>query len=94
LSPGGPRWESLARLASAGSGARRSGAFSPIQAIQTLAEEGYIENEAADRLRAMAKLRNAVVHGDLSIDVPAEQVDGLLRQLKEIASEVMSAAAE
>lgn len=82
--------ESLARLASAYSEARRSSAFSPIQAVQTLAEEGYIENEAADRLREMANLRNAVVHGDFSVDVPAEKVEGLLRQLQAIASNVMS----
>jgi hypothetical protein len=82
--------ESLARLASANGEARGSRGFSPIQAIQTLAEEGYIENEAADRLRDMAKLRNAVVHGDFSVDVPTEQVEDLLGQLQAIASEIMS----
>jgi hypothetical protein len=82
--------ESLARLASANSEARRPRSFSPIQAIQTLAEEGYIENEAADRLREMAKLRNAVVHGDFSVDVPVEQVESLLKQLRAIASDIMS----
>jgi hypothetical protein len=82
--------ESLARLASANSGARRYESFSPIQAIQTLAEEGYVENEAADRLREMAKPRNAVVHGDFSVDVPTEQVEDLLGQLQAIASNIMS----
>jgi hypothetical protein len=86
--------ESLARLATANSDAKRSGGFSPIQAIQTLAEEGYIENEAADRLREMAKLRNAVVHGDFSVDVPKEQVEDLLSQLQAIASDIMSVAPE
>jgi uncharacterized protein YutE (UPF0331/DUF86 family) len=86
--------ESLARLASANSEGRTSRGFSPIQAIQTLAEEGYIENEAADSLRAMAKLRNAVVHGDFSVAVPAEQVEGLLGQLQAIASDIMSVSPE
>ena len=86
--------ESLARLASANSEARRSRGFSPIQAIQTLAEEGYIENVAADRLREMAKLRNAVVHGDFTADVPVEQVERLLRQLQAIASDIMSVTPE
>src|SRR5579884_310090 len=45
--------ESLARLASANSEARDSKGLPPIQAIQILAEEGYIENEAADRCREM-----------------------------------------
>ncbi len=83
--------ESLARLASANGGARETSAFSPIQAVQTLAEDGYIENEAADHLREMAKLRNAVVHGDFSVDVSAEQVEGLLGQLQAIASDIEAA---
>jgi hypothetical protein len=86
--------ESLARLASASSEARRPMGYSPIQAIQTLAEEGYIENEAADRLREMANLRNAVVHGDLSVDVPVEQVEWLLKQMQAIASDIMSVIPE
>ena len=38
----------------------------------------------------MANLRNAVVHGDLSVDVPVEQVEGLLKELQAIASDIMS----
>jgi hypothetical protein len=93
LVTGWPALESLARLASANSEGRTSRGFSPIQAIQTLAEEGYIEHEAADRPREMAKLRNAVVHGDFSVDVPAAQVEGLLGQLQAIASDIISVRA-
>jgi uncharacterized protein YutE (UPF0331/DUF86 family) len=86
--------ESLARLASAESEARSAKGLPPIQAIQTLAEEGYIENEAADRLRELIKLRHAVVHGDLSVDVSAEQIEDLLKQLQAIASDIMSVTPE
>jgi hypothetical protein len=86
--------ESLARLASANSEARSPRGFSPLQAIQTLAEEGYIENEAADRLREMANLRNAVVHGDFSVDVPVEQVEWLIKQMQAIASDIMTVTPE
>jgi uncharacterized protein YutE (UPF0331/DUF86 family) len=86
--------ESLARLASANSEARTQKGLSPIQAIQTLAEEGYIESEAADRLREMTKLRNAVVHGDFSVDVRADQANWLLSQLQEIASDITSATSK
>jgi uncharacterized protein YutE (UPF0331/DUF86 family) len=86
--------ESLARLASANSDARRSGGFSPIRPIQTLAEEGYLEHEAAERLREMAKLRNAVVHGDFSINVPTEQVENLLTQLRAILSDITTVTPE
>lgn len=83
--------ESMARLASVDSGASTARNFSPLQAVQTLAEEGYIENDAADRLRAMAKLRNAVVHGDLSVNVPDEQVEHILKDLRAIASDIEAA---
>ncbi len=82
--------EALARLARVDSEASRTRAFSPIQAIQILAEEGYIDNTVADRLREMAKLRNAVVHGDLSAIVSSNQVQDLLVQLRTIQSEVMA----
>ena len=88
----GRRWKTLSRL---GKGRQRgvtgTRAFSPIfQAIQILAEEGYIDNTVADRLREMAKLRNAVVHGDLSAIVSSNQVQDLLVQLRTIQSEVMA----
>lgn len=86
--------ESLARLASTNSEATAPRTFSAIQAVQALAEQGYIENEAAERLREMAKLRNAVVHGDFSVNVPAEQVEDLLQELQAIASGIMSIAPE
>jgi uncharacterized protein YutE (UPF0331/DUF86 family) len=82
--------ESLARLARAKSETGSAGGLPPIQVIQTLAEEGYIENEAADRLREMVKLRNAVVHGDFTVDVPAEQIEDLLKQLRAITSDIES----
>jgi uncharacterized protein YutE (UPF0331/DUF86 family) len=82
--------ESLARLANANSetGTRT---FSPLQAIQMLAEQGYLENEAADNLRGMVGLRNAVAHGDLSVNVQGGQVKSLLKQMRAIAAELEAA---
>jgi REase_AHJR-like len=83
--------ESLARLAREGGEAGRViGGLSALQAVQTLAEEGYLENDDADRLRAMVRLRNSVVHGDFSADVSAEEVKALLRQLRAIAAGIAS----
>jgi uncharacterized protein YutE (UPF0331/DUF86 family) len=82
--------EALARLASANGESRSARGLPPIQVVQTLAEEGYVENEVADRLRQMVKLRNAVVHGDFTVDVPAEQIEDLLKQLQAIASDIES----
>jgi uncharacterized protein YutE (UPF0331/DUF86 family) len=86
--------ESLARLASASSATTTHTALSPIQAIQTLAEEGYIESEAADWPRNTAMLRNAVVHGDLSVIVPPDKVADTLRQLRAIAADMMSVVSD
>jgi len=57
-----------------------------MQAVQRLAEEGYLEHEAANHLREMVKLRNAVVHGDLSVNVSARQVENLLKELQAIGN--------
>jgi len=83
--------ESLARLTNGSSEARAQKGFSPLQAIQMLAEEGYVENETADNLRKMVKLRNSVAHGDLSVEVPEGQVEGLLRGLRAIAANIEAA---
>ncbi len=78
--------EALARLTSGG-GAGPSSA-SPLQAVQALAADGFVESEVADRLRGLARLRDAVVHGDLSVDVTADQVEMLVREVRMIASDV------
>ncbi len=79
--------EALARLATTESETERF-STSPLHAVQALAEEGFVENEVAGRLRGLARLRDAVVHGDLSVDVTAEQVGMLVRDLRAIASDM------
>jgi REase_AHJR-like protein/ribonuclease HepT-like protein len=83
--------ESLARLAGT---PRNTRGYSPIQAVQALAEEGYIENEEAQSLREMARLRSAVVHGDFSVNVSAEQVEFLFKQLNALRNYILKVAAE
>ncbi len=79
--------EALARLARTEGGTGTSGA-SALQAVQALAEEGFVENEAADRLSTSAALRDAVVHGDFSVDVSADQVQALVQDVRMIASDI------
>ncbi len=83
--------EALARLAGS-EGAEKERAFAPMQAVQMLAEDGYIESDAAARLRGMVKLRHAVIHGDLSAEVSTEQVKGMLDDLRQAASGMEAAA--
>jgi uncharacterized protein YutE (UPF0331/DUF86 family) len=80
----------LARLASAHD--RPRGPLTPLQAVQTLAEEGYLESEAAHDLRQLANRRNAAAHGDLSAVVSAEEIWSLVRRLRVIAAEVIRVA--
>jgi hypothetical protein len=56
-----------------------------------LAEDGYVEDQTAARLRQMVGVRDAVVHGDLSIDVPRDQVRWLLETLRAIVAEMEAA---
>jgi uncharacterized protein YutE (UPF0331/DUF86 family) len=80
--------EALARLASAHDGSKHSGPLTPLQTVQTLAEEGYLESDTAGVLRQMARVRNAVAHGDLATDVPRELVEDFLAQLRAVLAAV------
>jgi HAMP domain-containing protein len=80
--------ESMARLVISDDAHGQSKGLTSIQAVQSLAQEGYLENEVAQRLREMAGLRDAVVHGDLSAEVSAQQVEDLQRHLQTIASAI------
>lgn len=86
--------EALARSAASKDEVEHSGPRTPLQTVQSLAEQGYLESDIAEYLRKMATLRNAVAHGDLSADAPAEQVAGLLCCLRAIAPAVMGMARE
>lgn len=80
--------EALAHVARARDGAESSYPRSPLQAVQALAEEGYVDNDVASRLRGFAAIRNAVAHGDISVEVTQEQVEELLRDLRAIFSAI------
>jgi hypothetical protein len=84
--------ESLARLVS-DDDRSPSRPLSPIQAIQTIAQEGYLENQAAQRLREMTKLRNAAVHGDFSVEIAVSQAVEILEQVKAISSTIATETA-
>jgi len=80
--------QSLARLTSHQAEDEPPRAFASREAIQMLAEDGYLENEAADRLRRMTRQGYAVVHGDLGVGVSNDDVEWLLGTLRAIAAEM------
>lgn len=78
--------EAVARLALP---ERAAKPLTPATTVEVLASLGYIVQSEAETLRAAGKLRNLLVHGDLSAAIPAgllgavvEIVDALLRHLE------------
>lgn len=84
--------EAIARLVTPQGERARTRPLSPVQAVQTLAEMGYLEEVDARRLREMTNLRNAVVHGGLGTAVPADDVAQLINDLEGIAYNLDEAA--
>ncbi|RVU14771.1 hypothetical protein [Methylobacterium oryzihabitans] len=84
--------EAMARLVSPTEEKARARPLSPVQAVQTLAEMGYLEEADARRLRDLTRLRNAVVHGGLGTIVPAHDVARLIHDLEGITHSLDEAA--
>ena len=57
---------------------------SPGRIITVLAEQGYIDADEASTLRRLALKRNALVHGELSIEVTLEDVDTVLSVIEQV----------
>lgn len=49
--------------------------------VQTLAENGHLTPDEADLLRIIADKRNALAHGELTVDVSPQDVDTLIAVL-------------
>ena len=84
--------EAIARLITSQEERIRARPLSPVQAVQTLAEMGYLEEVDARRLRELTSLRNAVIHGGLGTVVPANDVAQLIHDLEEITHNLDKAA--
>ena len=84
--------EAIARLVMDQRGIDPAKPLSPIQAVQILVQEGYIDDDDARRLRSLARLRNEIVHGGLRTVVSREDVAGLIRDLETMAGTLRHAA--
>jgi len=66
--------EAFARLLRADeSGAQRP--MIPSEVIEFLAQSGFIEPSSGKRLRSLVRIRNAIVHGDLSVALDPEDLN-------------------
>lgn len=89
--------ESIARLIGGASrpGAVRAGAraLSPWQIVEVLAMQGHLEPATADRMQALARLRNAAVHGDFAVAIDATALDDLLAVIRSLQPWIGTVAA-
>jgi uncharacterized protein YutE (UPF0331/DUF86 family) len=54
----------------------------PTQVVEMLERNGIVTHESARRLRALIKVRNWIVHGDLSRKVLRRDVSALIKQVR------------
>lgn len=85
-------FESVARNLYAVGDSVAERALSPIQIVERLASDGYLDPNEAKRLRALISARNRAVHGDLTISAPTEDLHFMLDKADEInnASDISS----
>jgi hypothetical protein len=63
----------------------------PGRLVDVLAGDGYLTPSEADRLRALAKKRNAFIHGEFGADITAADVVQIIGVLKTLLGMVESA---
>ncbi len=64
---------------------------SPGRLVQLMAQDGYITPSEADRLRALAQKRNAIIHGNLDVRADRTDVTEFRQILERLAAEPVSA---
>lgn len=84
--------EAIARLVMDRHGIDQARPLSPIQAVQVLVQEGYLDDEDAGRLRSLARVRNEIVHGRLGTAISRKDVTGLIANLEAMAGALRQAA--
>lgn len=67
-------------------------ARTPLQVVERLAMHGFLEPDTARELRESVKLRNAIAHGDFSVDATPEAVARLMSAVQDLSGDVASAA--
>lgn len=75
--------EAAARTALKGEAGRP---WTPGTVVQTLAAEGYLERELEDRLRPLIEVRNRIVHGELTLEPTAGDIETVLSAIDAVSS--------
>ncbi len=77
-------FEALARSLYTEGDSGASRAQSPTQVVERLASDGYLDLDEARRLRTLISARNRAVHGDLTVNVPDDDIQFMLDKADEI----------
>jgi uncharacterized protein YutE (UPF0331/DUF86 family) len=70
-------WEAAGRTLLARQTNKAVGPLAPNQMTETLTQEGLLDEDSARRLWDLARIRNAIVHGDLDREVDQQSVESL-----------------
>ena len=65
-------------------GKRFSKEQTPGSVVELLAFEGYVSPSQADKIRALIKKRNRLVHGDLEVRATANDVEAFVQLIDEV----------
>ena len=84
--------EAIARARIAHEGASSQRPFSPAQTVQSLEIAGLVDGQVGRELRTKAQLRNLIAHGDLSADVDANDLDSLIKRIRELSTSATTPA--
>ena len=79
-------FEAMARSLYAEGDVASKRALSPIQIVERLASDGYLDSTEVKRLRALISARNLAVHGDLNINPSNEDLRFMLDKAEEIST--------
>jgi uncharacterized protein YutE (UPF0331/DUF86 family) len=66
----------------------------PGRIVQILGQEGYLTPDETDRVRALADIRNRLMHGDLSVGISRDDLDQILSLLSQLAQQEPAEQAE
>lgn len=86
--------EAVARKAMSEDGKVATAPLSPVRAVDFLEQSGELDFEHAAQLRSLARLRNAIVHGDFSQPVGPAMVTTLLDCITPLVGPDLPEAAE
>jgi nucleotide-binding universal stress UspA family protein len=64
----------------------------PGRLVEVLGQEGLLTPSEADQMRALSEKRNRLIHGDLGVEIRAEDLQGMIGVLRRLSTSVETEA--